>query len=74
MVGSRQVGRAALLGIRRNVGERWFWRGALRGESPRTREGRRPDRPKSNERVMRSEERENTIARLIHGRRLIAAE
>ncbi len=42
-------------------------RGALRGESPRTREGRRPDRPKS-------KERENTIARLIQGRRLIAAE
>ena len=24
-----------------------FWRGALRGLSPRTREGRRPDRPKN---------------------------
>ncbi len=25
-------------------GEAWFWRGALRGRSPCTREGRRPDR------------------------------
>ena len=35
-------------------------RGALRGESPRTREGRRPDRPKTEERVKRSEKREKT--------------
>ena len=28
-------------------GGAWFWRGALRGVSPRTREGRRPDRPKA---------------------------
>ena len=31
----------------RTGGGACFWRGALRGESPRTREGRRPDRPKS---------------------------
>ena len=30
------------------VGEGWFCRGALRGRSPCTREGRRPDRPKYN--------------------------
>ena len=28
------------------AGVAWFWRGALRGVSPRTREGRRPDRHK----------------------------
>ena len=32
-------------GERCGGGEACFWRGALRGESPRTREGRRPDRP-----------------------------
>ena len=37
------------MGIRRKVGERWFWRGALRGRSPCTREGRRPDRHKNRE-------------------------
>ena len=45
LVGSRHLGCAALLRLRRMVGEACFWRGALRGESPRTREGRRPDRP-----------------------------
>ena len=32
---------------RRNEREAWFWRGALRGDSPRTREGRRPERSKA---------------------------
>ena len=36
---------AARLECAHKVGEGWFWRGALRGRSPCTREGRRPDRP-----------------------------
>ena len=68
-VGSRHVGGAALVGRRRNVGERWFWTGALRGRSPCTREGRRPDRPKTS-----SEEWENTFARLIQGGGAVTSE
>ncbi len=66
--GSSYVGGAALVGRRRNVGERWFWTGALRGRSPCTREGRRPDRPKTS-----SEEWENTFSRLIQGGKAVAA-
>ncbi len=36
---------AGTLRRRHTVGEAWFCRGALRGRSPCTREGRRPDRP-----------------------------
>ena len=49
LVGRRHLGRDAPLEIRRKVDEAWFWRGALRGRSPCTREGRRPDRPKNRE-------------------------
>ncbi len=66
--GSSYVGGAALVGRRRNVGERWFWTGALRGRSPCTREGRRPDRQET-----RSEEWENIFARLIQGCNAVAA-
>ncbi len=45
--GSRRVGGPALPGRMRTVGERCFWTGALRGRSPCTREGRRPDRVKA---------------------------
>ena len=45
-----------------------FGPGALRGRSPRTREGRRPDRPNA-----KSEEREN-FARLVQGSELTVAE
>ena len=43
--GIRQASGADSLEQRRTVGEGWFCRGALRGRSPCTREGRRPDRP-----------------------------
>ncbi len=46
-----------------------FYRGALRGRSPCTREGRRPDRPKYN-----NEGRMDTFARLIQGCESVAAE
>ncbi len=44
-VGGSRGGEAGLPECAAMVGERWFWRGALRGRSPCTREGRRPDRP-----------------------------
>ncbi len=50
------------------VGEACFCRGALRGRSPCTREGRRPDRPKYN-----NEGRNNTFARLFQGCESVAA-
>ena len=46
-----------------------FLEGALRGRSPCTREGRRPDRPNDNH-----EERVNTCTRLIQVRKSIVAE
>ena len=46
----------------------WFWTGALRGRSPCTREGRRPDRQETS-----SEEWENIFARLIQGCNAVAA-
>ncbi len=49
LVDRRHLGRDATLEIRRKVDEACFWRGALRGRSPCTREGRRPDRPKNRE-------------------------
>ena len=64
----------------RTVDEGWFWRGALRGRSPCTREGRRPDRPELQWSetarlkigVKKSEERV-AFARLSQGRELIVA-
>gem|GEM_PF-1663291 len=42
---------AGRLRRRHTVGEGWFCRGALRGRSPCTREGRRPDRPYAKESI-----------------------
>ncbi|MCY4409627.1 MAG: hypothetical protein OXC27_04140, partial [Caldilineaceae bacterium] len=53
-VGSGHIARDAQLETVRTVDEGWFCRGALRGRSPCTREGRRPDRPE--ERGKRGEE------------------
>ena len=50
MLGSRRVmgWRGVIGAITHTLAPRrdWFWTGALRGRSPCTREGRRPDRPK----------------------------
>ena len=55
-----------MVGKRRTVGKAGVG-GALRGRSPRTREGRiGPTAQKSGERVKRSEEREN-FARVVQG-------